>query len=453
MSAQDRCPDDRLAVEVDAPAFADRDRQISAHLFGWHATMTRDEYVAACKAASERTGEAIEPRPEVLAELPPEEPHAARLARAIEKAGSTDTAPEIAREDAADDAPARPSLASQLLSRSELRSLPEPEPLIADTLDKHAVMMLSGYYGTGKSFVALDWAASIATGRPWLGRTSERARVLYVLGEGAYGIHARLRSWEEHHGAAIADGWLDVLPVAAQVAGQDLGEVVALVGARGYGLVVIDTLARAAVGLEENSARDMGVFVAALDEIRRATDNGSVLVVHHSGKGDKGDSRGSSAIGGAMDVVYQVKGDGRGTLELSRTKRKEGPTEDRLSLALQERGSSVVVAEAENSGPSKRDRIAERIREELHKAGAIEPSGVYMNADELNERVGGRAADVRSVRAALLRADFIAHASRKGYALPEVTPLVGGTPGEPGATTGDGPEPLPPGWDVELDAA
>lgn len=345
--------------------------------------------------------------------------------------------------------PAR-SLAGQLLSRSGLRALPKPEPLIADTLDKHSVMMLAGYYGTGKSFVALDWAASIATGTPWLRRPVERGRVLYVLGEGAYGVHARLAAWELHHGTAIEDGWLDVLPVAAQIAGEDLAEVEELVAERGYALVVFDTLARMSVGLEENSARDMGVFVAALDAIRRRTAGGSVLVVHHSGKGDRGDSRGSSAIGGAMDVVYQVKGDGRGTLELTRTKRKEGPTEDKHALALHEVGASVVVVAgdpATTSATATRDRIANDIREYLHSQGAYESAVVYPGQSQIGAAVKGNSGTIRDLLKDLALAGFLVTGKRGGYALPSIEPC----PAAAGVVTGAGPDPLPPGWDAALD--
>ncbi|MFC6712446.1 AAA family ATPase [Branchiibius cervicis] len=361
------------------------------------------------------------------------------------------SAPSTARPQAARPAgrPVR-SLAGQLLSRSGLRALPKPEPLIADTLDKHSVMMLAGYYGTGKSFVALDWAASIATGTPWLGRPVERGRVLYVLGEGAYGVHARLAAWELHHGAAIEDGWLDVLPVAAQIAGDDLPEVEELVAERGYALVVFDTLARMSVGLEENSARDMGVFVAALDAIRRRTDGGSVLVVHHSGKGDRGDSRGSSAIGGAMDIVYQVKGDGRGTFELIRTKRKEGPTEDRHALALREVAASVVVVEgdpATTSATATRDRIANDIREYLHTVAAHEASEVFIGQTQIAAAVSGSTKTIRETLARMAAAGFLCVGKRGGYALPTVDP----GPAAAGSVTGAGPDPLPPGWDAALD--
>ncbi len=69
-------------------------------------------------------------------------------------------------------------------------------------------------------------------------------------------------------------------------------------------LVIIDTLARSAVGVEENSAKEMGGFIGACDALRMALQT-SVLVVHHTGK--SGDIRGSTALYGAADSVLSVK--------------------------------------------------------------------------------------------------------------------------------------------------
>ena len=46
-------------------------------------------------------------------------------------------------------------------------------------------------------------------------------------------------------------------------------------------LIIFDTLNRCAEGLEENSAKDMGIFCAGLEKIKRAT-GAHVNVVHHN---------------------------------------------------------------------------------------------------------------------------------------------------------------------------
>ncbi|MBI1376080.1 MAG: AAA family ATPase [Frankiales bacterium] len=235
----------------------------------------------------------------------------------------------------------RTLLGVTLLTRADLATLPEPEPLIAETLDRRSIALLAGPPGTGKSFVALDWAASVATGAPWLGRTAEPGRVLYIVGEGAHGLHARLSAWEAHHGAEIETDRFVVLPAAIQVTRPaDLRELADHVEREDFDLVVFDTLARMAVGVDENSAEGMGRLVDAFETVKRATPRGTVLVVHHTGK-DGETVRGSSSLEGAMDTVYRIDA----TFEphaLKRTKRKDGPVEDVIDFRLQEVADSCV---------------------------------------------------------------------------------------------------------------
>lgn len=229
--------------------------------------------------------------------------------------------------------PAQTDLAGQVLDRHQLAALPRPQPLIADTLDLGTVTLLAGWWGTGKSFVALDWSACIATGRPWQGRKTEPLRVLYVASEGAYGLHDRLTSWEKGWGIDIDGPSFHVLPVALNLGKPStVAELCALVEASEYRFVVIDTLAKCMTGLDENSAQDMGRVVNGLYRIRTATGAGSLVVVHHTGK-DKTTTRGSSALEGGVDCVYKTEGT-PDDLTLQREKRKDGPTPDRLRLML-----------------------------------------------------------------------------------------------------------------------
>lgn len=208
-----------------------------------------------------------------------------------------------------------PALAELLLSRSALTTLPDPEPpLIDDVLDRGTVALLYGMWGTGKSFIALDWAASVATARPWQARMTEACRVLYVAAEGAFGLKARLQAWESGWQRTIPDGTFDVLPRPVNLTHYgDMNGLAALVEWNGYGLVVIDTLARCMVGADENSARDCGVVVDALTRLREQTPGGRGVVlggVHHSGK-DGRTFRGSSAFEAGADTVYSVSRDAR----------------------------------------------------------------------------------------------------------------------------------------------
>jgi hypothetical protein len=105
-----------------------------------------------------------------------------------------------------------PVLADLLLTRSALRNLPDPEPLIDGVLDQGTVALLYGKWGTLKSFIAYDWAASVATGRAWQGRPTEQRKALYVAAEGAYGYKGRTDAWEVGWRTKIHDDTLDILP-------------------------------------------------------------------------------------------------------------------------------------------------------------------------------------------------------------------------------------------------
>lgn len=263
-------------------------------------------------------------------------------------------------------------LEMRLLGRDALAGLPPPQPLIDDTLDQCTVGLLAGPWGSGKSFLAQDWSASIATGQQWLGRDVRQGPILYIASEGAFGMHLRLSGWEAAHGIGIRDDAFSVLPLPIQITTpQVLADLCDLVDEMQPQLVVIDTLARCSVGLDENSAKDMGRVVDALYQLRDVTGGGSVLVVHHTGK-DSVTVRGSSALEAGVDTVYQVKGNSD-HLVLSRTKRKEGPTPDLHHLQLATApGIDTVVIERHGGAEaiSASDRILSTLVSEFSQAGA-----------------------------------------------------------------------------------
>src|SRR3954451_18258720 len=125
---------------------------------------------------------------------------------------------------------------------------------------------------------------------PWHGRAVERRWVIYVAAEGHAGLRARCRAW------LSARGLRDVDRVRFRVdAGTLLDRAVVDRARRTLetlperpGLLVVDTLARTMVGGDENAAKDVGLFVHAVDALR---DGGAALVVHHTGHDDGGRER------------------------------------------------------------------------------------------------------------------------------------------------------------------
>jgi hypothetical protein len=193
-----------------------------------------------------------------------------------------------------------------LLSSLDLESLPEAEPLVDGFLVKESVVRLYGPPKSYKSFVMLDLAACVGAGIEWHGKRVEQCRVLYVVAEGVRGIKRRVRAWE-HQNKRTMTG-VEFYERAVQLGDRkDVSTLIRTAKRGGFEFIILDTQARCTVGLEENSASEMGVVVAALDVLKEVT-GACVALVHHSGASG-GRARGSTAILGALDAEFEVEAD------------------------------------------------------------------------------------------------------------------------------------------------
>lgn len=203
-------------------------------------------------------------------------------------------------------------LTARARTRSELASIRPPTPLIEGVIDAGTMAVLAGKFGTFKSFIALGWLCSLATGVPWLGHAVPTPRpVVLVAAEGASGLHARITAWERAHGAVVPDGMLTVIDAPVQLG--DMAQVDALAELllrRSAALVAIDTLHRCAAGLDEGDSKDMGLVTLATSVIRQRAD-ATTLLLHHTGHAGQR-ARGSSAIEDDADTswVVSLTGDG-----------------------------------------------------------------------------------------------------------------------------------------------
>jgi hypothetical protein len=107
-------------------------------------------------------------------------------------------------------------------------------------------------------------------------------------------------------------------------------------------LIVLDTQARVTVGAEENSSRDMGRFVDALEQLRRHS-SACILIVHHEPRNGE-NLRGSTALEGAATTILRVSKDGN-AVELSNTKQKDTAVQPTMLLALTPTGDSAILSQ------------------------------------------------------------------------------------------------------------
>lgn len=240
---------------------------------------------------------------------------------------------------------------------SHWREYPPPEFVIDGLLEHRALTAMIGAPGVGKTGVVLDMAACIALGKRWMGRNTLRQRVLYLPGEGMAGAVQRLLAWEAAHDLDIGEDLLvgdSIIQVAASP--QAWGAVVQKMLEFDVGLLILDTFARASVGLEENSATDVGKAIARFDQVRKATGSG-LMVVHHTAKSSNS-GRGSSALNGALDTELLIEegvwwDDTEGpcpgrALNVRVTKQKNAAApEDGIALLAVNYGNSFIM-----TGPS-----------------------------------------------------------------------------------------------------
>jgi RecA-family ATPase len=192
----------------------------------------------------------------------------------------------------------------------------EDEPvewLIENVLPKKAFAALYGPPGSYKSFVALDIAEAVATGRPWMGREVQTAgAVLYICGEGFGGIGARIKACKLHNKTqAGAEIYVIRAAINMRSSAEDFDLLVASIkdlmeksGVQ-FELVQIDTLARAFGGGNENNSEDMGAFIHNAGRIQRML-GCAMMVLHHSGKDATKGLRGHSSLLGAVDTQLEL---------------------------------------------------------------------------------------------------------------------------------------------------
>ena len=209
-----------------------------------------------------------------------------------------------------EEAPARP----YLLSMRDLDARPPPEWLVAGLIPERSLIVPFGPPKSGKTFVVLSFCLHVAAGLPWFGMTVKQGAVVYIAGEGTGGLSVRLRAMRSRHGIEIdVPFWIRERAVNFRIEGEvtELATMIrATVGEEVIAMVVIDTLARAMPGADENSAQEVGIVIAGCDRLRDVL-GCAVVAVHHSGKDAAKGARGTSALRGAWDTALEITGTGK----------------------------------------------------------------------------------------------------------------------------------------------
>ena len=198
----------------------------------------------------------------------------------------------------------------KLLSISELleKNLPPISWLIDELVPEEAITILSGMSGSFKTWLVMDMAISIATGREFLNIYNTKQTGVLIIDE-----ESGERLYSERF-KSLTD--LNEMPIyllsmsGFGVSGKSVKEIVEICKEKGIGLVIIDSMTRVNKG-DENSSKDMALFFSKLRAFTK--ESISVLIIHHNRKPGQGgydassDMRCSSDIRAAVDIQLAVR--------------------------------------------------------------------------------------------------------------------------------------------------
>lgn len=221
---------------------------------------------------------------------------------------------------------------SRFLSLNDLTHLPPPQWLVKDFFEVGSLVQIAGPPGSFKSFLALDWMLCMASGRNWLGKMTVPSKCLYCLGEGKSNLLKRVRAWDQYNHLApeekarLLDAFRVTFDVPQMAHKSSVDNMLAGLADSGFtpNVMVLDTYARSAVGLEENSNREAGLWVDQADRLRSM--GWTIIVIHHTAKNTESGmkARGASAIDGALETQLFLSKPGglkdRVTLQMKKQK-------------------------------------------------------------------------------------------------------------------------------------
>ena len=256
---------------------------------------------------------------------------------------------------------------SKLLVESWDSIKDEPvEWLVDSIIPKRSFVALYAPPASWKSFIALDLAEAIATGRDWMGyKIPKKGAVLFISGEGHGGMGARVKACKiQNQSPDGANLYIIRAQLNLRSSPEDftellnaINDLIAEIG-EPIELIILDTLMRMAGGeFNESSSEDMGGFITQTGKLQELFEC-ALLVIHHTGKDITKGLRGHSSLLGGCDTVLEIQRQdsvinsadpsviGNAILKLSKQKDGADSIEVGIEIVLVEIGTSDLGFEA-----------------------------------------------------------------------------------------------------------
>jgi KaiC/GvpD/RAD55 family RecA-like ATPase len=221
------------------------------------------------------------------------------------------------------------------LTLDDLEQLPPPTWLIHKLIPDMSYGLMFGGYMTKKSFTAIDICMHLAHGlEDWHGYKIYGAGVprttVYVAGEGWGNMARRQKAWLKAKGLERNNHFW-VIPDCPQIEKPeelvDMAEAIEDLNIK-PDILVIDTLSYLIEGKNENDQSDMGPIKGFIRSLMKRWPGVTILLVTHSGKGDKDEARGHSTLTSDADFALSVKALDKHSIAVRTRKQKDGAEHD-----------------------------------------------------------------------------------------------------------------------------
>lgn len=299
-----------------------------------------------------------------------------------------------------------------LMHARDRHMIPPVEWLFPGEIPSRSISVLYAPPGTGKSFVAIDYALRLAQSTP----------VVYVASEGEHGYRARIDAWCKFHNQPEGELYLCMGAVSLMDDAEIEAFLTPLHQIRPR-MVIVDTLADSMLGADENSTRDVGEYMSKVNRIKRELDT-TLLLIHHTNKGGI-QERGNIRIRGSADAVLRLIPEDD-IIRLESSKMKDARAFPSRELALMsipiliegKEIESAVIVDAEKIVPD-----ADRLTTNQQKILEVFALDVFESGAEVADIVDmtdiGRGSVQRSL-SRLLRLGLVAQQGKKApYTLTE----------------------------------
>jgi hypothetical protein len=229
------------------------------------------------------------------------------------------------------------------------------EWVVPDLIPVESITLLSGGFGTFKSYLSYFLADAISSGGEFVKRECKQHPVLILDRENPHstvylrrGLVGNLRNAKN---VGILALFTD--PPAPRFTDSQLLQVCRIIKP----VIIVDALTDFREGKKENDADDMSELFFSIRALIVAGAV-AVIILHHVPK-NGGTYRGSTAIPAAVDVAIEIEKNGKNTLKLKGYKQRDGENKE-IELKLNF-GLNAVTYDVINAGRDPGAELNDRI--------------------------------------------------------------------------------------------